>query len=446
MTRQIAILLFMLVSTANVFSQTKPRKILINNVNIFDGKENKLTKGNILIEENLIKAISTDAILTNPEDEIIIIDGKGKYVMPGLIDAHSHLLFESISQTQAMMYDYAFLNLFAAKAAEKQLLRGFTTVRDLGGGSLTLSKAIDMGLIVGPRVYSSGAFISQTGGHGDFGLPTDVPRKIGEMSYAEKNGMVAVADGTDQVLLRSREQLRQGATQLKLMAGGGVASNYDPLDVMQYTEAEFKAAISAAENWGTYVTVHAYTPVAIKTAILAGVKCIEHGQLADEATVKLMAEKGIWWSLQPFLDDEEAIPFPEGSANRIKQLEMTNGTDNSYKLAKKYKIKLAWGTDCLFDSTLAGKQGKQLSKMARWFTPFETLKMATSNNAELLAMCGKRNPYQAGKLGEISQGAYADLIIVDGNPLENLKLIEDPENNFKVIMKNGVIYKNTLAR
>lgn len=272
MTRQIAILLFMLVSTANVFSQTKPRKILINNVNIFDGKENKLTKGNILIEENLIKAISTDAILTNPEDEIIIIDGKGKYVMPGLIDAHSHLLFESISQTQAMMYDYAFLNLFAAKAAEKQLLRGFTTVRDLGGGSLTLAKAIDMGLVVGPRVYSSGAFISQTGGHGDFGLPTDVPRKIGEMSYAEKNGMVAVADGTDQVLLRSREQLRQGATQLKLMAGGGVASNYDPLDVMQYTEAEFKAAISAAENWGTYVTVHAYTPVAIKTAILAGGK------------------------------------------------------------------------------------------------------------------------------------------------------------------------------
>lgn len=168
--------------------------------------------------------------------------------------------------------------------------------------------------------------------------------------------------------------------------------------------------------------------------------------MTDEATVKLMAEKGVWWSLQPFLDDEEAIHFPEGSANRIKQLEMTNGTDNSYKLAKKYKVKVAWGTDCLFDSTLAGKQGKQLSKMTRWFTPFETLKMATSNNAELLAMCGKRNPYQAGKLGEISKGAYADLIIVDGNPLENLKLIEDPENNFKVIMKNGVIYKNTLAR
>lgn len=446
MKKILSIILLTLVFATSVFSQEKSKQILINDVTIFNGKEQKLIRGNILIEGNIIKTISKNTITSNPGDNIVVIDGKGKCVIPGLIDAHSHLMFESISQGQAMMYDYAFLNLFAAKAAEKQLMRGFTTVRDLGGGSLTLAKAIDMGLVVGPRVYASGAFISQTGGHGDFGLPTDVPRKIGEMSYVEKNGMVAVADGADQVLLRSREQLRQGATQLKLMAGGGVASNYDPLDVMQYTEAEFKAAVSAAENWGTYVTVHAYTPIAIKTAIQAGVKCIEHGQLADESTVKLMAEKGVWWSLQPFLDDEEAIPFPEGSANRIKQLEMTNGTDNAYKLAKKHKVKIGWGTDCLFDAALAEKQGKQLSKMTRWFTPFETLKMATSDNAELLASCGKRNPYPAGKIGEISQGAYADLIIVDGNPLENLKLIEDPEKNFKVIMKNGIIYKNTLDK
>lgn len=440
-----AVLAFlMFVWTTHVFSQTKPNQVLIQDVHIFDGKENKLIKGHILIEGNLIKTISTNKIVPASDSKITVVDGQGKYVIPGLIDAHSHLLFESITQMQASMYDYAFLNLFAAKAAENQLLRGFTTVRDLGGGALTLAKAIDMGLVTGPRVYASGAFISQTGGHGDFGLPTDVPRKIGDMSYAERNGMVAIADGADNVLLRAREQLRQGATQLKLMAGGGVASNYDPLDVMQYTEAEMRAAVGAATNWGTYVTVHAYTPLAIKTAISAGVTCIDHGQLADEATVKLMAEKGIWWSLQPFLDDEESIPFPEGSANRMKQLEMTNGTDNAYQLAKKYKVKLAWGTDCLFDPSLALKQGKQLSKMTKWFTPFESLKMATSGNAELLAKSGKRNPYPSGKLGEISQGAYADLILVDGNPLENLKLVEDPENNFKLIMKNGVIYKNTL--
>lgn len=148
--------------------------------------------------------------------------------------------------------------------------------------------------------------------------------------------------------------------------------------------------------------------------------------------------------MQPFLDDEDAIPFPEGSTNRLKQLEMTNGTDNAYKLAKKYNIKLAWGTDCLFDPTLAEKQGKQLSKMTRWFTPFEILKMATYNNAQLLNLSEKRSPYQAGKLGEISEGAYADLILVEGNPLENLKLVEDPQSNFKLIMKDGKIFKNTL--
>lgn len=430
--------------SVTVIAQNVTTKVLINNVNIFNGKDNKLVKGNILIEGKFIKKISTEPIATDKSGMTKIIDGKGKYVIPGLVDAHSHVMLESISQAKAMTSEFAYLALFAANASEKQLLRGFTTVRDLGGGALVLHRAIEEGLISGPRIFASGAFISQTGGHGDFGMPADVPRKIGELSYAEINGMATIADGVDQVLLRSREQLRQGATQLKLMAGGGVASNYDPLDVTQYTDAEFKAAVSAAENWGTYVTVHAYTPEAIKSAVNSGVRCIDHGQLADESSAKLMADKGIWWSLQPFLDDEDAIPFPEGSENRKKQLEMTRGTDNAYKLAKKYKIKTAWGTDCLFDPVLAKKQGKQLSKMIKWYSPYEVLKMATYDNAQLLAMSGKRNPYKDGKLGEISEGAYADLILMDGNPLQNLKLVEDPEENFKIIIKDGVVYKNTL--
>jgi imidazolonepropionase-like amidohydrolase len=417
-------------------------QILIKDINIFNGKDEKTFRANILIEGQLIKEVSSSNISVN--ENALIINGSGKYVMPGLIDAHVHVMFESIPQQQAMFSDFGFLNLFAANAAEEQLMRGFTTVRDLGGGSLSLAKAIDMGLAKGPRIFSSGAFISQTGGHGDFGLPTDVPRKTGELSYAERNGIVAIADGVDQVLMRSREQLRQGATQLKLMAGGGVASSYDPLDVTQYTYEEFKAAVSAAENWGTYVTVHAYTPNAIQTAIRAGVKCIDHGQLADEETAKLMAEKGVWWSLQPFLDDEDANQYPEGSANRAKQLEVSVGTDNAYKLAKKYNIKTAWGTDNLFNATNAKKQGKKLTKLTRWYTPFEILKMATSTNAELLSLSGKRNPYQKGKLGVIEKGAYADLIILDENPLKKIQLIENPSQNFKLIMKDGVIYKNTL--
>ncbi|MCW3467010.1 metal-dependent hydrolase family protein [Chitinophaga nivalis] len=434
-----------LLSSAIVCGQSKPvQKIIITDVHIFNGKDGKLQVANILIENNIIRRISASPLPADKSAYTNVINGKGKYVIPGLIDAHAHTMMESIPLNRALSSDIGYVTLVAAHAAHQQLLRGFTTVRDLGGATFSLKKAIDEGIISGPRIYPSGAIISQTGGHGDFGLPTDVPRSAGKLSYLEQQGMVMIADGVNQVLLRVREQLRNGATQIKLTAGGGVSSNYDPLDVTQYTEEEIKAAVSAAENWGTYVTVHAYTPKAIQLAIRAGVKCIDHGQLADDATARLMAEKKIWWSLQPFLDDEDAIPFPAGSENREKQLEMTNGTDQAYKLAKKYQIKTAWGTDCLFDPTLAVKQGKQLAKLTRWYTPLEILTMATSSNAELLALSGPRNPYKAGKLGVIQEGAYADLIIVDGNPIENIQLIADPEKYFQVIIKNGIIYKNTL--
>ncbi|TAG99545.1 MAG: amidohydrolase family protein [Sphingobacteriales bacterium] len=418
-------------------------QILINNVIIFNGQEEKTFKGNVLIEGEMISKISASPIITNKSANVTIIDGKGKFLMPGLIDAHVHVMMESMSLQLAMASEIGYINLVAADAARKQLLRGFTTVRDLGGASLNLKKAIDQGLAEGPRIYPSGAIISQTGGHGDFGLPTDVPRDpSAPLSYMERAGMASIADGADEVLKRSREQLRQGACQLKLMAGGGVSSNYDPLDVAQYSEDEFKAAVLAAENWGTYVTVHAYTPRAIQTAIKAGVKCIDHGQLMDETTAKLMADKKIWLSLQPFVEDG-ASAFAEGSPNRIKQKEMFSGTENAYMLAKKYKIKTAFGTDILFEPNNAVKQGQKLATLARWYSNFEILKMATADNAELLAMSGPRNPYP-GKLGVIEEKAYADLILVDGNPLTDIKLVEDPGKNFLLIMKSGKIYKNTI--
>jgi imidazolonepropionase-like amidohydrolase len=204
-----------------------------------------------------------------------------------------------------------------------------------------------------------------------------------------------------------------------------------------------RAAVQAAENWGTYVVVHAYTPRAIRQAIEAGVRVVEHGHLIDEPTAQLMAEKGIWISLQPFLQDEDMIPFPEGSAARAKQLEMIAGTERAYKLAQKYKLKTAWSTDTLFDAKLATRQGAQLVKLTRWYTPAQTLRMATADNGELLALSGLRSPY-SGKLGVVQPGALADLLLVDGDPLANIKLIEDPAKNFVVIMKDGRIYKNTL--
>ena len=420
------------------------KTILINDVQFSMVKMKKHVPAMLLIVNNLISKISIAPIATNRSANTVIIDGKGKFLMPGLIDAHAHTLMDALPFNTALTSDIAYINLYAVSSSEKQLLRGFTSVRDVGGNSFSLKRSIDEGLVKGPRIYPSGGGISQSGGHGDFGLPTDVPKQTGSVTYIEKVGMSYIADGVDQVLLRTRENLRSGASQIKLMAGGGVASVYDPLDVMQYTEAELKAAVNAAANWGTYVTVHAYTPEAIKAAIDAGVKCIEHGQLTNEESAKIMADKGIWLCLQPFLDDEDAIPYPPNSESRRKQVQLLQGTENAYKLAKKYKIKTAFGTDCLFDAKLASRQGFQLAKLSRWYTPFEVLKMATSDNAELLALSGLRNPYQAGKLGVIAEGAYADLILVDGNPLQNITLITDPDKNFLLIMKDGVIYKNAV--
>ncbi|HEX3470470.1 MAG TPA: amidohydrolase family protein [Silvibacterium sp.] len=420
---------------------------LFQNVLIFDGKSAALSApSNVLVKGNIIQRISTSPITVDTNANVSVIAGNGRVLMPGLIDAHWHAFMAAVPQPVLMTADPRYLLLLATRQAGATLMRGFTTVRDLGGPVFGLKRAIDEGVFPGPRIYPSGAFISQTSGHGDFRFSFEVPRLPGgPLSYTEVEGIAAIADSPDEVRLRAREQLRAGASQIKLMAGGGVASPYNPIESTQYTEPELRAGVEAAENWGTYVTVHAYTPRAIQQAIAAGVKCIEHGQLIDEPTAKLMAEKGTWWSLQPFLDDEDLHQFPEGSVNQRKLMEVVTGTDNAYKLAKKYKIKTAFGTDILFDARLVNRQGAILAKLIRWYTPAEVLKMATGDNGELMALTGFINPYP-GRLGVVQEGALADLLLVDGNPLENIKLIEDPDKNFLVIMKDGTIYKNTLPR
>jgi imidazolonepropionase-like amidohydrolase len=262
------------------------------------------------------------------------------------------------------------------------------------------------------------------------------------LSRMEQVGGAMVADSPDEVRVRVREQLMQGASQVKLTAGGGVSSPFSPIDVSTFTEAELRAAVEAAENWGTYVAAHAFTPAAIQRSIAAGVKCIEHGMLMDEATAKLMAEKGIWLSMQPLPEDLK-LGFPVGSVQRAKAEQVWPGIARTYELAKRYKIKTAWGTDVLFSAALARQQGAILASLARWYTPAEALIMATSTNAELLALSGKRNPYP-GKLGVVEQGALADLLLVEGDPIANMQLIADPARNIVVIMKDGKIYKNTL--
>jgi imidazolonepropionase-like amidohydrolase len=415
--------------------------VLFQNVRIFDGKNGALSQpSNVLVRDNKIERISAAAITADAQ----AINGGGRVLMPGLIDAHWHAMLVRPTPVSALTGDIGYNNILAAAEATSTLMRGFTTIRDMGGPTFGLKQAIDDGLVAGPRIYPSGAVITVTSGHGDFRQISDLPRTIGGMlSRMEKLGASMVADSPDEVRLRTREQLMQGASQVKLTAGGGVASPFSPLDVSTFTEPELRAAVEAAENWGTYVATHAYTPVSIQRSIAAGVKCIEHGHLMDDATARLMAEKGIWLSTQPFLDASAASGV--GPAEQDKMRQVVTGTETVYALAKKYRIKTAFGTDVLFSQALAERQGAMLASLTRWYTPPETLIMATSANAELLGLSGPRNPYP-GRLGVVEEGALADLLLVDGNPIDNIKLIEDPAKNFLVIMKNGKVYKNLLPR
>ena len=443
-----ALLMSAALCTANYSARAQntppPAVTVFSNVRIFDGKNEHLSPpSNVLVRGNTIEKISTDPIPVDRRAGTTLIDGNGHTLMPGLIDAHWHTIMAATPLNILMTADDGYLNLLAGAEAGRTLMRGFTTIRDLGGPAFGLKRAIDEGVIIGPRIYPCGAMITTTGGHGDFRQIWELPRVIGgPLTHFEQMGAAIIADSPDEVRTHVREQLMQGASEIKLMAGGGVSSPHSALDVSTYTEPELRAAVEAAENWGTYVTVHAYTPAAIQRSIAAGVKCIEHGHLMDEATTKLMAEHHIWLSTQPFTDeDEESNPFPPGSQEHAKKLQVTTGTDKVYALAKKYNLKTAWGSDILFNAAQAAHQGAMLTRMVRWFTPAEALRTATSVNGELLAMSGPRNPYP-GRLGVVEEGALADLLLVDGDPVANIKLIEDPAKNFLVIMKDGKIYKN----
>lgn len=417
------------------------RPILFANFRLFDGKSGSLREGGrLLVEGNRIKAISTG----NPAapDGAQVIDCGGRVLMPGLIDAHWHSLFAGLPLQNLLTGDIGFIHLAAGAEAERTLMRGFTTVRDLGGPVFAFKQAIDQGLVAGPRIFPSGAMITSTGGHGDLRPLSDVPRSpAGPLSTLEKTGASNIADSPDEVRLRVREQLFQGASQIKLVGGGGVSSPRSPLDMSTFSEAELRAGVEATEDRNTYVAVHAYAPATIQRAIAAGVKCIEHAHLMDEATAKLMADKGIWLSIQPFLTDEDTGVLTGPS--RIAALQVFGGTDSAYNLAKKYKLKTAFGSDMLFSEKLAARQGTMLTHLTKWYSNAEILTMATATNAELLGLSGPRNPYP-GKLGVVEENALADLLLLDGNPIENIRLVEDPAKNLLIIMKDGRIYKNAL--
>ncbi|MGE0056327.1 MAG: amidohydrolase family protein [Hyphomicrobium sp.] len=422
-------------------SAPKPQTLFIN-INVFDGvNEKRIENANVLVEGNLIKQVSTSPI---GAQGATVIDGGGRTLMPGLIDAHWHTMLSFWPLSKVLNVNFGYLSIAAANASRGTLLRGFTTVRDAGGNVFGVKNAIDAGLAEGPRIYPAGPYIGQTSGHGDFRGPNDVPENPGTpLDYQQRMGNTLIADGVPEVIKRTREALRMGASQIKVMGGGGVSSLYDPLDVTEYTFEEMKAVVDVAKTWNTYVMVHVNTKEAVRQWIDAGAMSMEHGFFIDEDTAKLMAQKGVWWSMQPMdATGEDAFVF-ESPVSMAKYLRALAGLDKVVALTKKYKVKTAFGTDLLFDPALAAKQGKFLAKLKKWYTPYEALKMATYDNAQLLALSGPRNPYP-GELGVVKEGALADLVLVDGNPLENLDLVADAAKNFVVIMKDGKIYKNTI--
>jgi imidazolonepropionase-like amidohydrolase len=430
--------LMLLLSSSLVWGQVE-QTVIFENVAIFDGKNNKiLSQQNVLIQGNKIAVISSLPI--EKTEQTLVIDGTGKTLMPGLIDVHVHMIFGALSMGDMMGENTNIEDLFPKVfvQSEKMLMQGFTSVRDAGGPIFELKTAIDKGAVKGPRIWPSGAMISQTAGHGDLRTPQERSRRyFGPVSRAENLGATFIADGRDEVLTAVRENLRFGASQIKLMAGGGTSSAYDPVDVTQYTLDEMKTAVESAEDWGTYVTVHAYTPRAIQRAIKAGVRCIEHGQLLDKATLKMVKRNKVWLSTQYLVEDTPDMD----PLRREKRKPVIEGQQALWPLVKKMGVKLAWGTDFLFEPWLNDERNLYLLKLQKWFTPFEILKMATYDNAQLLALSGKRSPYQ-GELGIIKPGAFADVILVEGNPLENMDIIAQPNEKFWVIMKDGQVYKN----
>ncbi|WP_244952301.1 metal-dependent hydrolase family protein [Ruegeria arenilitoris] len=438
---RIHLLVALLAATA-VSAQQDPAQTLITNVHVFDGvNDGRIENANVLIEGNLIAAVSADPISA---EGATVIDGGGRTLIPGLIDVHWHTTYAYTPATvlifnQGDMSEVAIRSMTGAK---ETLMRGFTTVRDPGGNPFAIKRLIDSGEYPGHRILPSGPFMSQTSGHADFHSLLENPRNsTSELSYWEKNMMAMVADGVPEVRKRTREILKYGASQVKITTGGGVSSQYDPLDVSEYSVDEIEAVVEEAANFNTYVLAHVMTDRGIRTSVEAGVMSIEHGFFASRETLELMKEKGAWLSPQTMKEEDMVWDSPVSAA---KYKQVTDAVANLYPMAKEVGVNLAFGTDQLLDASKAYQQSLYLVRLGEWFTPYEVLKIATSENARLLELSGPRHPYQDGPLGVIKEGAYADLILVDGNPLENLELVGNPGENFDLIMKDGVVYKNAL--
>ncbi|NJN05149.1 MAG: amidohydrolase family protein [Rhodobacteraceae bacterium] len=416
-------------------------RTLFTNVHVFDGtNEARIENANVLIEGNLIKTVSTKSI---PAEGATVIDGGGRTLMPGFIYAHEHIMMQA-SSPELLLQDDRYMAILSTKTARMYLDRGITTIRDAAGNSYGLKAAIDKGLVPGPRIYPSGPMISQTSGHADHRFPTTPTTFAGGSLdvMVTQRGDFIVADGVPELLRATRENLRRGSSQIKIAVGGGTGSISDPLEVTEFLPEEISAVVQAAGDFGTYVMAHVYNSHGIRRAVDAGVKCIEHANLIDKETLQYMKDKGVW--LSPQVSVYTFIPpgYTEGQAAKHRQAH--EGIDAMFKAAKEIGFEnIVFGSDIISSPDQIEIMLGEFEKRAQWFTPVEILRQATSKGGELMALSNVMNPYP-GKLGVIENGAHADLLLIEGDPLKDVKVILDFENNIDLIMKDGKIYKNSL--
>jgi len=462
---------------------------LFKNVNIFDGKSDKLLMDyDVLVVDKLIKKVAKGIKIGNTyemdvktggfkeiktpvpsggemfetgivtvyepvknvkkEVKVTVIDGKGRTLMPGLIEGHGHIMLHSGAQDMLVMTE-AESGIRGALRAKIYLMKGFTTVRDLGGYIFPVQQLIDRNVIEGPRLYGAGSFIGQTGGQGDVRSAVEGSTFFqgAEPTWMIKTKVFIIADGENQVRMAARENLFRGAAFLKLYTGGGVKGGFSvPFEAAQYTEPEVRAAVEEARRSGTFVSTHGYTDEAVNVALDAGCLVFEHANLMTEKTMKRLAKEGAYFSPQIYLFslDADTNPALTMDVQRKKMKIAQVGVKNTIRWAKKYGVKTLWGTDVNGPDKAFEDFLQEFIARGEYYTPVEQLTQATSVNGGLLAKTGYKNPYKEGPLGVIEEGAYADILLINGNPLEDISILTKPEENLALIMKDGKIYKNTV--
>ncbi|MCR4265564.1 amidohydrolase family protein [Nitratireductor sp. ZSWI3] len=407
---------------------------IFRNARIFDGKTESYLQGlSVVVEENRISDMGEAPVAPA---EAVVIDCGGRVLMPGLIDAHVHIVANSVDLSYGK--DHAsYVSVHAYRIAKGWLDRGFTTVRDAGGADRGHVRAIEEGVVPGPRMVISGMALSQTGGHGDMRPRTLAP---GETAGLIGSQIGRIADGVAQVREAARDELRKGAHLIKVMASGGAASVSDPIEVTQYSIAELRAIVEEAEAFNTYVMAHAYNPRSIKAAVAAGVRTIEHGNLIDRETAELMRDKGAW--LVPTLVASSILTqfadrygFTAESMRKISQV-CELGLQ-SVRIARQAGTPIGFGTD-LLGSELHDHQCDEFTLRAQVERPVDTLISATSANAEMMMM--------GGRIGVIAPGALADILVVDGDPLADPATFTQQGRNIPLIMKDGKLYRDRLTQ